>query len=405
MTFSLSAAESSEDQVTGPSALIRSTAAGLDMETLAFSDFSVVEPLLEGLEGSGFQSSFWLSNWFGVLGSRPGIENFMIVIREAGGQVLLVLPMIRRSVRNIRVLEIPDLGVSDYAAPMVRRASVTRLPQGEAFWEWIKPALPSADLLNICRIAPVVSGMPNPLSGHPASRRNRLSGWVLTLSPSWTTYFSSLSRGMRDKLKKMGRKFDRVPGAERRLVATVPEALEAMSDLERLQSERIEQKGLDYCLDRPTMRCFYRRLIEQGLPSGHVQMTRFCVEGQTVAVNFSVLAGQELVYLRVANEFGPWSCYALGLGVTEFAISEAQKRGIRSFDFAMGNYDYKRRFGAVELPLHDLVLPLSWRGWPAAMAWHLRHWASHSPVLRRIFGKDRLNKSGCPRATASDEQD
>ncbi len=403
MTFSISADETSEDQGTGPRALVRSAVTGLDIETIGFSDFRRVEALLEGLEGSAFQSRFWLSTWFSVLGARPGIENFLIVIREASGQVVLALPMIRRSVRNIRVLETPDLGVSDYAAPIVRRAAVTRLPQGEAFWDWIKPALPSADLLNICRIPPIISGIPNPLSGHPASRRNRLSGWVLSLTPCWTTYFASLSRSMRDKLKKMGRMFDRVPGAERRLVVTVPEALDALSDLERLQSERIEQKGLDYYLDRPTMRSFYRRLIEQGLPSGHVQMTKFCVDGQTVAVNFSVLAGQELIYLRVANEYGSWSRYALGLGVTEFAILEAQKRGIRDFDFAMGNYGYKRRFGAVELPLYDLVLPLSWRGWPAAMAWHLRHWASHSSILRRIFGKDRLTKSDFPRATATDD--
>ncbi|MCZ8186904.1 MAG: GNAT family N-acetyltransferase [Beijerinckiaceae bacterium] len=401
MTFSVSAPQNVAAEATGEVAL----AGGLDVEAVGFRHFPAVEPLLEGLEGSTFQSRLWLASWFDVLGSRPGIENFLVLVRDAGGAILMALPLIRRSVRNIRLLECPDLGVSDYAAPMLRRSALNRLPRGDALWELIRPALPEADLLHICRIAPVVGGMANPIHGHHASRRNRLSGWVLSLPVCWDAYFASLSPKKREKLKKMGRKFDRVPGAERRIVESVAEGLGVLADLERLQSQRIEKKGLDYCLDEPAIRSFYRRLIEQGLPAGKVQMTILTVEGRTVAANFAVRAGTELIYLRVANEFGPWARHALGLVVTELAIAEAQKRGVRTFDFTMGNYEYKRRFGAVEMPLDDLVLPLSWRGWPAAGAWHLRHWASRSPLLRRICGKEGLGRTACPRDTEGSPED
>ncbi|MCZ8182539.1 MAG: GNAT family N-acetyltransferase [Beijerinckiaceae bacterium] len=393
MTFSVSAPQNVAAEATDEVAV----AGGLDVEAIGFRHFRAVESLLDGLEGSTFQSRLWLSSWFDVFGSRPGIENFLVLVRDAGGAILMALPLIRRNVRNIRLLECPDLGVSDYAAPMLRRSAVNRLPRGNALWELIRPALPVADLLHVCRIAPVVGGMANPIHGHHASRRNRLSGWVLSLPACWDTYFASLSPKKREKLKKMGRKFDRVPGAERRVVESVTEGLGVLADLERLQSERIEKKGLDYCLDEPAIRSFYRRLIERGLPAGKVQMTILTVDGQTVAANFAVKAGTELVYLRVANEFGPWARHALGLVVTELAIAEAQKRGIRTFDFTMGNYEYKRRFGAVEMPLDDLVLPLSWRGWPAAGAWHVRHWASRCSWLRRVFGRDGLDRTACPR--------
>ncbi|WP_284178176.1 GNAT family N-acetyltransferase [Rhabdaerophilum sp. SD176] len=393
MTFSVSAPSNVAAEATDEFAV----AGVLDVDAIGFRNFREVEALLEGLEGSTFQSRLWLSSWFDVFGSRPGIENFLVLVRDAGGAILMALPLIRRNVGNIRMLECPDLGVSDYAAPMLRRSSVNRLPRGDALWELIRPALPAADLLHVCRIAPVVGGMANPIHGHHASRRNRLSGWVLSLPTCWNTYFASLSPKKREKLKKMGRKFNRVPGAERRMVESVTEGLGVLADLERLQSVRIEKKGLDYCLDEPAIRDFYRRLIERGLPAGKVQMAVLTVDGKTVAANFAVKAGSELVYLRVANEFGPWANYALGLVVTELAIAEAQKRGIRTFDFTMGNYDYKRRFGAVEMPLDDLVLPLSWRGWPAAGAWHLRHWASRSSWLRRMFGRHDHERTACPR--------
>ncbi len=38
--------------------------------------------------------------------------------------------------------------------------------------------------------------------------------------------------------------------------------------------------------------------------------------------------------------------------------------GVRSFDFSIGNYAYKRRFGVVPLALVDITAALSWRGWP-----------------------------------------
>jgi CelD/BcsL family acetyltransferase involved in cellulose biosynthesis len=39
-------------------------------------------------------------------------------------------------------------------------------------------------------------------------------------------------------------------------------------------------------------------------------------------------------------------------------------QGVRHFDLSIGNYDYKRRFGAKPLPLTDVSIALSWRGMP-----------------------------------------
>lgn len=403
MTTSISAGEPVADGFSRQQGRTLAGPETLSYRTIAFSDFDTVSHLLDGLEGSTFQSPFWLSAWFRALGDVEGLDRFLVLVEDQAGLPLLALPLVRRVLNNVRVIEAPDLGVSDYAAPLVRRSALGSLPHPELLWERIKAMLPPADLLHFCRQPPVIRGMVNPLYGHSAARRNRLNGWVLPLGACWDEYFASLSPKMREKLKKMGRKFDREPCGARKLVTTVDEAMAILDDLERLQGERIERKGLAYHLDEPAVRAFYRTLIKTGLPAGKVQMTALLVEGKTVAANLGVISGNELVYLRVANEFGDWARHALGLVVTELAISEAQRRGIRTFDFTMGNYDYKRRFGAIEMPLQDLVLPLNWRGWPVAIGWHLRAWASTVPLLRRLFGKSETNKnepgkSGCSRS-------
>lgn len=39
-------------------------------------------------------------------------------------------------------------------------------------------------------------------------------------------------------------------------------------------------------------------------------------------------------------------------------------QGVRHFDLSIGNYDYKRRFGATPVSLMAVRIALSWRGVP-----------------------------------------
>jgi CelD/BcsL family acetyltransferase involved in cellulose biosynthesis len=41
--------------------------------------------------------------------------------------------------------------------------------------------------------------------------------------------------------------------------------------------------------------------------------------------------------------------------------------GVRQFDLSIGNYAFKRRFGAAPFPLTDASIALSWRGLPYAL--------------------------------------
>jgi CelD/BcsL family acetyltransferase involved in cellulose biosynthesis len=45
-------------------------------------------------------------------------------------------------------------------------------------------------------------------------------------------------------------------------------------------------------------------------------------------------------------------------------MAALHKEGVRQFDLSIGNYAYKRRFGAVQLPLVDVSIALGWRGLP-----------------------------------------
>jgi CelD/BcsL family acetyltransferase involved in cellulose biosynthesis len=70
--------------------------------------------------------------------------------------------------------------------------------------------------------------------------------------------------------------------------------------------------------------------------------------------------------------------------------------GVREFDFSVGNYAYKRRFGVTRLPLIDISAALSWRGWPLALrdraVGTLRNYPQLDARMRRVFGMPLSNE-------------
>jgi CelD/BcsL family acetyltransferase involved in cellulose biosynthesis len=72
-------------------------------------------------------------------------------------------------------------------------------------------------------------------------------------------------------------------------------------------------------------------------------------------------------------------------------MAALHKDGVREFDFSIGNYAYKRRFGVARLPLVDVTAALSWRGLPYALrdraVRELRKYPQLSAYVKRALGK------------------
>jgi len=71
--------------------------------------------------------------------------------------------------------------------------------------------------------------------------------------------------------------------------------------------------------------------------------------------------------LRNSNAGEKWSNCSPGRLIIERTMAALHQDGVRSFDFSIGNYAYKRRFGVAPLRLVDITAALSWRGIPSAL--------------------------------------
>lgn len=340
---------------------------------------------------SAFQSPFWLSSWFTTMRCESIIARYWLDLRDAAGETVLGMPLVMRREAGLLVLEGADLCVSDYTAPVIHpRASARGAITPAACWAALRAAMPQADILRMARMPADIDGLHNPFVAHRMAGPSRQSGWLVELPANWECYFASLSPRMREKLGKARRRFLRQPNTRFAIAETSAEALHWLTELEAMQSQRIAEKGLSYALDRHDVSAFYRDLIVNGLESGSVAMAAMLSGDEIVAVNFAVVSGDRATYLRVANQFGPWHPMTPGQLVTKHLMRSLHARGVRKFDFALGDYDYKKRFGAQPVPLVDVEIATSLRGLPRVISNTLRSRMRRNALLRRMLGRKPL---------------
>jgi len=161
--------------------------------------------------------------------------------------------------------------------------------------------------------------------------------------------------------------------------------------MESQQGERMQQLGLNFVLNDETCAAFYHNLVHDNVGNGYAVLSALTVGGEVVATLLGIRQGARYVMVRISNAGDKWSNCSPGRLIIERTMAVLHKDGIRQFDFSIGNYAYKRRFGVERIPLVDFTAALSWRGLPYALRDRAARWLRGHPQLaerlKRALGK------------------
>jgi CelD/BcsL family acetyltransferase involved in cellulose biosynthesis len=120
-------------------------------------------------------------------------------------------------------------------------------------------------------------------------------------------------------------------------------------------------------------------------------LSALTVGEEVVAALLGIRSGSRYVMVRISNAGEKWSNCSPGRLIIERTMAALHKDGVRQFDFSIGNYAYKRRFGVVPLALADLTAGLSWRGIPYVLrdraARALRRHPRLAACVKRALGR------------------
>jgi CelD/BcsL family acetyltransferase involved in cellulose biosynthesis len=278
---------------------------------------------------------------------------------------------VRRIRRGIRIVEFANHNLTDYNAPLLQATALRDPASARLMWRDLLAALKrlpgGTDLVRLRKMPFELDGRPNPLTLLPSASASLLNSNVVTTGDDFDAYRYSLERTVRKELERSWRVFTRHPGAAFRILTGHDEALRTLSAMETQQDSRMRHLGLKFMLNDETCAAFYRSLVSENLASGYAVLTALTVGDEVVATLLGVRSGARYVMVRISNAGDKWSNCSPGRLIIERTMAALHADGVRHFDFSIGNYAYKRRFGVVPVALAEITAALSWRGWPFAL--------------------------------------
>ena len=335
---------------------------------------------------TAFQHRHWLEAWYGAFAeSSPLIA---IITDDATGQQVALLPLIRRMKNGIRIVEFADLGVTDYNAPVLGFVAPHDRVEARALCQALLAGLRNlpegVDLLRLRKMPANIGGVPNPLASLGRMGSCSLNGNLVVVGDDFDAYRASLKRM---ELPRSWRVFNRYTGAKFQIVTNVDEALALLDTMDAQQHERMNQLGWKFVLDDDCHAPFYRDLVRRGVSEGYAIVSALTCDDEVVATTLGIKKGSDYTLLRISNAGKRWSHCSPGLLVVERTMDALHKDGVRQFDLSIGNYAYKRRFGAAQLPLTDVSVALGWRGFPYLLRDYAAQRVRRYPRLVRMVGR------------------
>jgi hypothetical protein len=169
----------------------------------------------------------------------------------------------------------------------------------------------------------------------------------------WETYLQTLSAKDRHEVRRKIRRAETAGSVE---FENVSDPSSAVDDFIAIHQARWGEEGLfPHTEGGERSRRFFRRLGELEGPDGLLRIGRLRVDGRAIFMCVGFHDGDTVYYYNAGND--PHA-QALSPGVVGVAyyLRHGLAEGTRVFDFLRGDEGYKYRWGAVDEPIHRLIV-------------------------------------------------
>jgi D-aspartate ligase len=341
-----------------------------------FSELGAVEAEWRQFERSAdctaFQTFDWVAAWQRHVGERRGARPVIAVGRFAEGGIAFILPLCLMRAHLARRLCWLAQDLSDYNAPLLAPdfSARTRPEDFLAAWHELlvqmqcEPLL-RHDWIEFEKMPEAVGAQANPFV-HLGVTPNRSNAHLAHLGTDWEEFYrtkrsSATRRRDRSKLRHMAQ------FGEVRFV-TAADTDEARRTLEILMDQKslaFARKGVADIFAPPGHREFFLDFAANPKVRHLVHISRTEIGEICAATNFGITFGGCYYHVLASYVDGEVAHYGPGALHLRELLAYAIKRGLKSFDFTIGDEPYKRDWCDTVLQLYDYAATTTWRGLPA----------------------------------------
>ncbi len=307
-------------------------------------------------------SAYWQKAWWGCF--QQGLEPYVIVARDAKGQLAGLLPLYRRyqltSGYTLR-------GMGDFAVCTDYRSVVS-----------------GADLTDRCKIAERFGNELCKLSGHDslgwdqivlegvsfddapmaklldtmqvagatvhAHTRNHL--WRLDTTRTWEAHLAELGRNQRRNHQRYYRVIEQTPAITFKTPESAKDVYSMMETVIRLHQNRWIAERQPGTFGDERVVSFAHQVAQAAFEMGHLHLKLLLHDGEPMAGEMGLKGADSVIYMwtmgRETN--GQSTSLSWGTLLTLHTVRHAHELGIIAIDYLRGDEEYKQRLHATPTP-------------------------------------------------------
>lgn len=344
--------------------------------------------LFAGSNASAFQSPLWLTNFYNLLAPHRQAEKLVVSMRDGDGGLIGLVPMIRRRKSGLALVESTDLGVSDYAAPVLSDAAREVLrgdPQAQANFA---RAIGSYDIIRVQPSLPENTDEWQDLLGC-AAEPTGFGAHAVALAPPFDKWRKqNLDKKLSGMVARKGKRWKKQHKVVLERLQDAASIELAIKNLARLRQGRFDGDPIQ----ESAVANFYGRVASIGVTGCKatacepaVAATRCQAEtwvltsdGSVAGILFGLTFKGAFHYLLIGADYDAHGRHSPGLQMYDWIIEDWMDRGGTSFDFTIGDEPFKQQFGTTARPMSRFLHAGSLKGRVAL--------AAFSNKLRRTNG-------------------
>jgi len=247
------------------------------------------------------------------------------------------------------------------------------------------------DWIELEKMPQTVGAQVNPFT-FLAVTPNASSAHLTPLGDDWQTFYfekrsSATRRHDRAKRKRMV-EFGEVRYSN---AADLDDGRRILEKLMEQKSQALARQGIADMFGRPGCREFFLDLASNPKTRDLFHLSRIEIGPDWAATNFGIVFGDCYYHVLAsydqdiaASRYGPGALHLREL------MAYAIGRGLRRFDFTIGDERYKLEWCDTHVPLFDYTAAVTWRGWPARCSSivrrRLKRFIKQSPHAWRLVG-------------------
>ena len=364
--------------------LLRSSAFSVNVFTTFCSELEAIWRSLEDeCDHFGFQCYDWMSHWQRTIGSGARVMRPYIAVAKHAATAVALFPFGLRRVLGVRSLEFLGGEQPDYNAPLIHPAFAD-VPVLATIWGRVLEELPRHDIRTLSRLPDRLNHGSNPaLSIWPARASHR--AYAASLSGTWDEYQGQIPKRVRSDSRRQLRRLAAHGDVSFVVASDGQEFDDFVTMMIGQKRRRFAETGARDILADESTQVFYRGLRGRLGRNGSVHLSALCVDGTVVATHWGMVYDDRFYYLMPTFAGGIWKTMSVGRLLQERLMQLALEKGLRCFDFSVGDEPYKRIWCNREMILYESVKVRSLRGLLFYTVMRLQSWAKSNRTTRRAL--------------------